>query len=152
MDQNPSQDFQKYPTEDLWELVFEISKRWTCERKWSLNNSFSRTSGLWQIICCYFSAHGNAFRFGYQKWNQSRLSLNFRMQSGYQVGEGVINDELVWISVAVTTFVCSSRIVVITLLPLKMIGTSVEAVSVTVVTYVVVDSSVVLKNSQKLEI
>ena len=53
-----------------------------------------------------------------------------------------MSDELVLISVAVTTFVSSLRIVVMIFLPLKMIGTSVEAVSVTVVTKVVLDSSV----------
>jgi len=68
--------------------------------------------------------------------------------NSYQVGEGVINDEDVSISVAVTTFVCSSRIVVTTLLPLKMMGISVDAVSVTVVTKVLVDSSVTLRNNK----
>ena len=60
----------------------------------------------------------------------------------YQEGDGVMSDELVLVSVAVTTFVSSFRIVVMIFLPLKIIGTSVEAVSVTVVMKVVLDSSV----------
>jgi hypothetical protein len=53
-----------------------------------------------------------------------------------------MSDELVFVSVAVTTFVSSLRIVVMIFLPRKMIGTSVDAVSVTVVMNVVLDSSV----------
>ena len=65
-----------------------------------------------------------------------------RQAKFYQEGDGVMSDELVLVSVAVTTFVSSFRIVVMIFLPLKIIGTSVEAVSVTVVMKVVLDSSV----------
>ncbi len=70
------------------------------------------------------------------------IVIKIWQQQFYQVGVGVTREELVWVSVNVTVLTASLRIVVMIFFPLKMIGTSVDAVSVTVVTKLVVDSSV----------
>ena len=84
----------------------------------------------------------NSYKFWIFDFVRFCIVIKVWQKQFYQVGVGVTREELVWVSVDVTVLTASLRIVVMIFFPLKMIGTSVDAVSVTVVTKLVVDSSV----------